>query len=149
LDGSGDATLNADTLTFALQPNGSAPSLEYNINGTGWSDFTGPLSFDYEDYGNADMAQIAFRLDPNINNSPLVTGGNVTFQTYDLDNSNVVGEDLFQALFVTWGAYNPSSITYCSASDPVGPHAPIPASALLLFSGLIGLIGFRRRMNHR
>lgn len=145
LDGSKNATISADTLTFPPQINGGTTPLEYNVNGTGWNDFTGPLSLEY---GNAEMMQISFRLDPDSNNDQFVYAGNVTFQNYDAANSEAAGRDLFQALYVQWYR-NPFTLTISSADDPVSSSVPIPASALLLFTGLAGLIGFRRRMINR
>jgi hypothetical protein len=144
LDGCKNATISSDTLTFPSQSDAYAPSVEYNVNNTGWNVFTGPLSIDY---GNADSMQISFRLDPYSNNNEFIYAGSVAFQNYDAVNSEAAGRDLFQALYVQ-RCKNPI-ITISSADDPVSSSVPIPASALLLFTGLAGLIGFRRRMINR
>jgi hypothetical protein len=148
LDNSHDAVLSADTLSFFTPANGSPPVLEYNINGSGWEGFSGPLSIPY---GKADSVQISLRLypmDDRYDNQSL-TAGDITFQNYDAAKSDEVGLDLFQALYVVWDMNTHSTVTFGSANDPVTPNAPIPASALLLFTGLIGIIGFRRQLNNR
>ena len=147
LDKSRNATLSADTLSFLLPPNRPAPSLEYRINNSGWEGFNGPLSIDY---GNTDLVKISFRLDPNENNDNIRSfpTGDVTFQGYDAANSNDAGLELFHALYVVWDFHHHAAVTFSSSDDPVTPNAPIPATALLLFTGLIGIIGFRRRVNN-
>jgi hypothetical protein len=146
LDNSHDAILSADTLSFFPPAIGSPQAaLEYNINNGDWESFSGPLSIEY---GDADYVQIALRLQPidDRNDNQFLTGGDIIFQNYDEANSKA-GLDLFQALFVVWDMNHHPTVTFSSANDPVTPHAPIPASALLLFTGLIGIIGFRRRLN--
>jgi hypothetical protein len=144
-DVSRNATISSDTLTFPPQSDAYTPSVMGNVNNTGWHGFTGPLSLDY---GNAESMQISFSLDPYSSNNEFVYAGSVAFQNNDAANLEAAGRDLFQALYAQ--CYRgPFSITISSSDDPVSSSVPIPASALLLFTGLAGLIGFRRRMINR
>jgi hypothetical protein len=147
LNSSHDAILNANTISFPKPSIRLAPTLEYSINDGDWEDFSGPLSIHYD---QCDPVQISLRFHPrgNYNSHQLFSADDVTLQTYDKTKSNEAGLDLFQALYVVWDINNYSAVTFFSANDPVSPNAPIPASALLLFTGLIGIIGFRRRMNN-
>lgn len=142
LDGNDKATLSADTISAGAADN--RPSLEYSLDGIKFDALNSHAAIEF---GGDDFMQIFFRLAPT-NGGHDVDAGRVTFQNYDLTNSNTAGHDLFQALYVEWD-WSPFTITISSADDPSSPSVPIPASVLLLFTGLAGLIGFRRRLSNR
>jgi hypothetical protein len=142
LDGNDRATLSADTISASAAA--KQPSLHYSLDGTKFDAFSSHATIEF---GGEDFVPIFFRLAPT-NGGHEVDAGRVTFQNYDLTNSNAIGHDLFQALYIEWDR-SPFTITISSADDPSSPSVPIPASVILLFTGLAGLIGFRRRLTNR
>jgi hypothetical protein len=135
-----NVTLSANTLSVSS----SSITLQYSYTGAAndFSDFDSPITVDT---GSDNVQQIFFRLD--IPGPNYATGGDVTFQNYDLNTSENMGIDLFNNLYLVWDTGN-FTITITSASgNGRFSNVPIPASALLLFTGLIGLIGFRRRFS--
>ena len=137
-DNDGHATLNANTISV------DTAALEYSLDGNIFNSFTDPVSIDF---GGSEAQQFFLRLLPSGYESYL-DSGNVTFMNYNEAKSQVAGHELFQALYVQWDS-SPFAITMAVGDDPVTSSAPIPASALLLFTGLMGLVGFRRRMMNR
>lgn len=125
------------TVTYILVAMGMPTSIQAALSGVadGWNSTTSmdPVSVYLHDLDNS-------------RDHHLFSAGDVTFQIYDEADSNEAGLDLFQALYVVWDLNPYSTVAFCSANDPATPNAPIPASALMLFTGLIGIIGFRRRV---
>lgn len=145
LDNNGETTIDTKPFVHQSKCVNCGPSVEYNINGSSWNVLSGPLNIDFE---GADVLQISLRLDPNTCfGDQYIYGGAVTF----MNSSETNGSDLYQNLYVRWNSKYPllPTMISSSASDAVSSNVPIPASALLLFSGLAGLIGFRRRIINR
>jgi hypothetical protein len=85
-----------------------------------------------------------------LNNSwDLIDAEDVIFHNYDLANWPAGGGDPFRIFFAQWIAVEPAFIALGATEDMVKPSTPVPASALMLITGLVGLIGFRRRMMNR
>lgn len=99
-------------------------------------------------FSNSEIARIFLRMIPNYC-SLEIGADDITFPNSDLTHSITIGRDLFQSLHTHFVDGQPTSITISSTEDLDGSNTPVPASALLLFTGLIGLIGFRRRMMNR
>jgi hypothetical protein len=142
LDGNGSATLSAGTVSVGGNP---VPDLEYSTDGTYFSTLTTSTTVNYAE--GANLAQVFFRLNPTNGNASSTEKGDVTFQNYNIVESAAENLDLFHALYVDWDS-GQFTVTFTSSDDRFSP-VPIPASALLLVSGLIGLVGFRRQMKNR
>lgn len=135
LDHSGQATLSTSTVSF------SGSSLEYSTDGSTWNTFNAPATIDF---GDSNTAQILLRLNSGSN---FDQDGQITYLNYDAAASTSNAMDLYHSFFVMWDT-EPVDITIGSTDDRFAA-TPIPASALLLFTGLIGLVSFRRRMADR
>jgi hypothetical protein len=139
----GQATACNKNISSSCAPIG--PSMKYTPFGSAHGSFGRPATINFSE---PEIAQIYLRMVPNYY-AHEVDAGDITFQNYDLTHSTAVGNDLFQDLYIHWVVGLPSSITISQTEDLSSSNAPVPASALLLFTGLIGLIGFRRRMMNR
>jgi hypothetical protein len=142
LNGDDTATLNASTFSVGQNPD---YNLEFSTDGTSYSVLNTYTTISYG--SGSELAQVYFRLVPiNGNASPIKTG-DVTFQNHNFGESNAAGLDLYHAFSVGWDS-GQFTVTFSSSDDRFSP-VPIPASVLLLGTGLIGLIGFRRQMKKR
>ena len=99
-------------------------------------------------FSSSEIARIFLHMVPN-HFAQENDAGDITFPKYDLTHSITVGHYLFQSLHANWVDGQSTSIPLNSTEDPDSSITPVPASALLLFTGLIGLFGFRRRMMNR
>jgi hypothetical protein len=137
------------TVTLILVAMGMLPGAQTALSAMadGWNDTTsmapGRVYLHDLDYSHDTILGAGTLSFPMPSNRP---ASSLKYSINDGDNSNEAGPDLFQALYVVWDLNPYSTVTFCSANDPVTPNAPIPASALMLFTGLIGIIGFRRRV---
>lgn len=143
MDPTGEATACNKNISSHFGP--TAPSMKYNPFGSARGSFGGPATIYFSE---PEIAQFFLRMDPNYF-AHEVDADDITFQDYDLTHSTAVGHDLFQNLYIHGVVGHPTSITISQTEDLSSSNAPVPASALLLFTGLIGLIGFRRRMMNR
>lgn len=138
LNGDGQAMLSANTISVGPA---LAPTLKYSVNGSKFSDFDTSALINFN---GSKVAQISLLVSPN-DSMHSIASGDVTFQNYDAANGAATGHDLFHALYVQWDN-SPLAVTFASTDERFSSSAPIPASVLLLFTGLVGVVGFRRRM---
>lgn len=143
MNGTDQATPGADAISFISAA--SQPVMECSKDGTAFGAFDTPAAINF---GGTDMDRISFCIVPD-NDEQALDAGYVPFRNYGLTSSTALADDLFQVLYYQCVGGGSTSTTINSADDLANPGAPIPASALMLFTGLIGLIGFRRRLMNR
>lgn len=140
MDPTGEATAFNKNISSHFGP--IVPSIKYKPMGSARGSFGEPASINFPE---TEIARFFLRMVPDYFGHE-VDAGDITFQDFDLTHSTAVGHDLFQGFYIHWVMGLPTSITISQTEDLPSSNAPVPASALLLFTGLIGLIGFRRRM---
>jgi hypothetical protein len=143
MDPTGEATACNKNISSHFGP--IEPSMKYNPMGSARSSFGELATINFPE---TEIARFFLRMVPDYY-AYEVDAGDITFQDCDLTHSTAVGHDLFQGFYIHWVMGLPTSITISQTEDLPSSNAPVPASALLLFTGLIGLIGFRRRMMNR
>lgn len=143
MDPTGQATACNKNISSSSAPIGTSMKFKkYNPFGSAHGSLGRPATINFSE---PEIAQIYLGMVPNYY-AHEINAGDITFQNYDLTHSTAVGNDLFRDLYIHWVVGLPSSITISQTEDLSSCNAPVPASALLLFTGLIGIIGFRRRM---
>jgi hypothetical protein len=131
VNGDESAIIEADTF-------GTNKTLEYSTDNANWDAFsgTGPIvtkSFFTPANGSQ---QVWLRLSQGNSTD---TDGTMSFL-----GSNDSG--LYSSVIVQWTSGGGGQFTFAAPNNgDLISAVPIPASALLLFSGLIGLVGFHRR----
>ena len=144
-NGFDQAAPNDDTNPFRMRTCLSA--LEYSADSIVFRASDTPVSIDS---GISDSSQIFSRMVPDDwHQIDPAYADDVTYREYDLINSPAACDDPFRIPFDLWVSVEPTFIAIGPTEDMVKSSTPVPASALMLITGLVGLIGFRRRMmNH-
>jgi len=108
-------------------------TLQWSYNNSNWTIANDPFVVSVSQNGGTQIVYL--RLD-----SPTTTEGNVSYDGY-------IAPNLYRTVSVDWSVKSDYKVTIKSANEPDGVSpVPLPASALLLGSGLLGLaLVYRRR----
>ena len=124
-----DATVKMDITIF-----GNAPgTLQWSYDNSNWTNVTGSFNVDAHHDGGKQILYLRL-------NNPTITAGDVSYSGY-------IAPNLYRTVSVDWSVKSDYKVTIKSANEPDGVSpVPLPASALLLGSGLLGLaLVYRRR----
>ena len=135
----GAPTNNSVTLSSINANFVGSYQLQYSIEGNGWTTVSNYTSILISDVNSQSL--ISMRLfDPLT--STYTNGGTLTF-------SGGTNGNLENSLMIAWA--NGATLSFQTTNGPVDKLSavPIPASAILLGSGLLGLIGFGLRRQRR
>ena len=144
-----DTTVNGmDPVNFWLFDLDSNPATEVTLSVTSFSGSPGTLWYSYDNAawsafqsGNAyTPGQIFLKFNDD-------TDGDVTFQGGISTTSGDI--DLYSGISILWSYGTNWAVSLGSSGTGGIAQTPIPASAFLLLTGIVGLIGFRRHTSKR
>jgi len=133
-----DDAVHDGMVTLDITSYGGAGALQFKTIGTNWTAFGSSQDIATTGgTGGDDFELVWFRL-----GDPVDTDGVLTFQ--GSPEKTVNGLDLYNSVIINWSDTTFSlSFATPNDNDNVAP-VPVPPSALMFFSGLLGLCGLRR-----